>query len=92
MISFVKIWTIEIKYNKFMLVYFENFWHMKCSNHTSYFLYEVCLNYAPSKPYWKNSNLVTYKPIIPPRSMCQSKHYLFTTKRYVPIKNWNNMK
>ncbi len=27
-----------------------------------------------------------------PRGLCQSKHYLFISKRYVPIGNWNNMK
>jgi len=30
---------------------FWKLWHMKCSNHTSYFLYEVYLSYAPFKPY-----------------------------------------
>ncbi len=24
--------------------------------------------------------------------MCQSKHHLFIFKKYVPIKNWDNMK
>ncbi len=26
------------------------------------------------------------------RGMCQLKHHMFISKRYVPIRNWNNMK
>ncbi len=26
------------------------------------------------------------------RGMCQLKHHMFISKRYVPIKNWDNMK
>ncbi len=35
---------------------------------------------------------VKLNPFDPPRSMCQSKHYMFTTKRHVPIKNKDNMR
>ncbi len=35
---------------------------------------------------------VRLNPIDPPKGMCQSKHYVFTTKRHVLIRNKDNMK
>jgi hypothetical protein len=77
--------------NRVEEIYVGVFWkncHMKCSSHistcTSYFLnmkYIQALQHLNHIDFQIKSNLMAYKPIDPPRGMCQSKHYLFTRQR-----------
>jgi hypothetical protein len=82
-------------------IYVGVFWkihHMKCSSqtstNTSYFLnikYILALQHPNHIKFEIKSNSMAHKLVDPPKGTCQFKHYLFTTKRHAPIRNWNNM-
>jgi hypothetical protein len=92
-------WTFTIGYipnkiQKKMLIYCEQF--ITCSNYT-WISNPITTKYIPILQHPNHikfetkSNSVAHKPIDPPRGMCQFKHYLSTTKRYVTIRNWDNI-
>jgi hypothetical protein len=84
---FAKNQTKEIRYKKFMLVYYEKFimrnvqitlelvFHIPALQHPNHIKHEI------------TSNSMAHKLVDPPRIMCRFKHYLSTTKNYVTIRN-----
>ncbi len=94
-------WTFAIGYipNKIQKNYVSLLWtihHMKCSSYT-WISNPITTKYIPTLQHPNHikfeikSNSVAHKHVDPPRGMCQFKHYLFTTKRYATIGNWDNI-
>jgi hypothetical protein len=97
-------WTFTTWYipNIIQEIYVGLLWtihHMKCSSYTwTSISNSITTKYILALQHWNHikfeikSNLMAHKHVDPPRGMCQFKHYMSTTKRYVIIKNWNNIK
>jgi hypothetical protein len=89
---FSKNWTKETWYKKFMLVYCEQFitWNVRVI--LELIFHYLALQHPSNIKFEITSNSMAHKHVDPPRGMCQFKQYLFSTKRYVTIRNWNNIK
>jgi hypothetical protein len=61
-------------------VILELIFHIPALHHPNHIKYEITSN-------WKAHKLVD-----PLKDMCQFKQYLYTTKRYATIRNWDNMR
>ncbi len=71
------LWTI-FTWN--VQVIFELVFHILVLQHPNHIKFEI------------TSNSITHKPIDPLRGTCLFKHHLSTTKSYVTIRNWNNIR
>jgi len=97
-------WTFAIGYipNRIQKNYVYLLWtiyHMKCSSYTWTTIsnsittkYILALEHPNHIKFEIKSNSVAHKHVDPPRGMCQFKHYMSTTKKYVTIRNWNNIR
>jgi hypothetical protein len=97
-------WTFALGYipKKIQEIYVGLLWtihHMKCSSYiwtsisnSNTTKYIPALQHPNHIKFEIKSNSMAYEPIETPRGMCQFKHYLSTTKRYVTIRNWNNIR
>jgi hypothetical protein len=97
-------WTFVIGYipNIIQEFYVGLLWiihHMKCSSYTwTSISNSITTKYIPTLRHPNHlkfeikSNSMAHKLVDPPKGMCQFKHYVSTTKRYVTIRNWNNIR
>ncbi len=97
-------WTFAIRYipNRIQKNYVGLLWtihQMKWSNYMwTSISNSITTKYIPTLQHSNHikfeikSNSVAHKPIDPPKGMCQFKHYMSTTKKYVTIRNWNKIK
>jgi hypothetical protein len=97
-------WIFAIGYipNIIQEIYVGLLWtihHMKFSSYTwTSISNSITTKYIPALQHPNHikfeikSNSMAHKLFDPPRGMCQFKHYMSTTKMYVTIRNWNNIR
>jgi hypothetical protein len=81
------------KRNKIQEIYVGLLWTIRQIKCSSYIWTNILTLQHPNHiKFETTSNSMAHKPIDPLKGMCQFKHYMSTTKSYVTIRNWNNIK